>query len=306
VVTLSFVQRSTSEEILRLVVSDSGEYEEILGNASWIDFAFKPVSANLGRLVSFQDDAEEWARSLPSAYENSPLEVTVLKDTGAPPPLPPDLAAPSSRETNLSANTPNPLDTPNPAAPALGRRALARRRALERTEALEAAKALRRRQALEKREAHPQALSGGGILVIVIIIGAVLWVAGAFNISTTSTPAPSPTPLTLSGVGRKQLGTITVPIGGAKMYWSCPACDGIYTVLKLTNADSDANELGTSAMISPFQDHSTYGANNSVQPGAYHNVIADAENGSGPGNPVGTSWTIRIVPNIVGQTIMES
>jgi hypothetical protein len=46
------------------------------GDGSWLDFAFQPHSDRLGRPVSFYDDAEEWARSLPDAYTTSGLTVT--------------------------------------------------------------------------------------------------------------------------------------------------------------------------------------------------------------------------------------
>jgi len=52
------------------------------GDCSWIDYGFSPVSTRLQRAVSFQEDAEEWARSLPEAYAGTPLQAQVIEDTG--------------------------------------------------------------------------------------------------------------------------------------------------------------------------------------------------------------------------------
>ena len=141
-----------------------------------------------------------------------------------------------------------------------------------------------------------------GVVAIAVGLFVVLIVAaGMANTPQPATPVATATPLTFSGVGHKNLGTITVPSGGAKMYWNCPSCDGILTVLLLN--EKDTSDLGTMSMLMPYQDHPTYGANNSVEPGVYHDVTASAYGPGANSWHVAGAWTITVVPNVVGQTI---
>ena len=59
-----------------------GQQVKAVGDASWLDYGFRPYSNHLGRPVSFNEDPEEWARSLPFAYAGAPgMDVTVTADT---------------------------------------------------------------------------------------------------------------------------------------------------------------------------------------------------------------------------------
>lgn len=78
-VTVSFV--SDGKELLRLSVT-YGEPTRLLGDDSWLDYDFSVPSSRLGRPITFFEDAEEWARSLPEAYAGTPLQAQVIEDTG--------------------------------------------------------------------------------------------------------------------------------------------------------------------------------------------------------------------------------
>ena len=68
----------THKDYVLLVISVSERgLEENEGDFSWLDIEhFSPLSRRLGRRISFHEDPEEWARSLPTAYASSPLVVT--------------------------------------------------------------------------------------------------------------------------------------------------------------------------------------------------------------------------------------
>jgi len=115
--------------------------------------------------------------------------------------------------------------------------------------------------------------------------------------SIHSTP-PLP-PLAFSGAGYQSLGTVKIPAGGAKLLWTCPTCTGLAVTLDIQDAANSTSTLDTLSMTMPFQQHPTYGANNSVEPGAYYGVTVDPFNASGSAKSV--AWTITIVPNVAGQ-----
>jgi hypothetical protein len=77
-VIVSFVDNG--KELLRISVS-YGQPVELMGDHSWLDYDFKVPSQRLGYPVSFHDDPEEWARSLPEAYADTALQAQVVKDT---------------------------------------------------------------------------------------------------------------------------------------------------------------------------------------------------------------------------------
>ena len=77
------------------------------GDGSWLDFDFCPYSLTLGGPVSFKEDAEEWARSLPGAYANTEMKATIIiipvarrhRAHNIGPPSPPRSTAPASGVT---------------------------------------------------------------------------------------------------------------------------------------------------------------------------------------------------------------
>jgi len=75
-VRVTFTQCSNASVLLVISVSERG-IEKNEGDFSWLDIDhFSPLSSSLGRRVSFHENPEEWARSLPTAYASSPLVVT--------------------------------------------------------------------------------------------------------------------------------------------------------------------------------------------------------------------------------------
>jgi hypothetical protein len=90
VVVVTFIR--DGQMLARLGVA-YGQPVQSEGDCSWIDYTFAPRSARLQRPVSFQEDAEEWARSLPGAYVGSGLVVEAAETVPAaiaalPPPAP--------------------------------------------------------------------------------------------------------------------------------------------------------------------------------------------------------------------------
>lgn len=77
-VIVSFV--TEGQEILRLSVA-YGERAKLLGDGSWLDFDFSVPSPRLGHPITYSEDAEEWARSLPEAYAGSAMQAQVVEDT---------------------------------------------------------------------------------------------------------------------------------------------------------------------------------------------------------------------------------
>ena len=75
-VIASFFRPNTDVPVLRLIVT-YGSPVQIEGDDSWFDFSYRPHSEAYGRPISWEEDAEEWARSLPSAYADSPLRVEI-------------------------------------------------------------------------------------------------------------------------------------------------------------------------------------------------------------------------------------
>jgi hypothetical protein len=83
VVTVSF--NYNNQEIARLSVA-YGLPVESHGDLSWLDFenfkeTFRPFSPTLGHAISWEEDCEEWTRSLASAYADTSLQARVLTDT---------------------------------------------------------------------------------------------------------------------------------------------------------------------------------------------------------------------------------
>lgn len=64
--------------LVRLRVS--GETIEIEGDESLIDFSIPVVSLRTGEPILFEQDREEWARNLPSAYRAGDYVVDVFRD----------------------------------------------------------------------------------------------------------------------------------------------------------------------------------------------------------------------------------
>lgn len=93
--------RPDGTEIARITVV-AGQPVSSTGDVGWLDWNFMPQSVALGRRVSFHEDAEEWARSLPAAYAASSVKVTLVSDSpdvaAAPfgPPPPSQIAARTS------------------------------------------------------------------------------------------------------------------------------------------------------------------------------------------------------------------
>lgn len=87
------------------------------GDCSWIDYGFSPVSTRLQRAVSFQEDAEEWARSLPNAYTGTGLFVEV-REVRSPAPA----VVPSPPAVSAAPLPPVFEGMPSPSTPGLARR----------------------------------------------------------------------------------------------------------------------------------------------------------------------------------------
>jgi hypothetical protein len=67
------------DHLLTLLVDAKGRVRAD-GDASWLRIeSFQPHSERLGRPVSFHEEPEEWALSLPGAYAGSGLEVTASR-----------------------------------------------------------------------------------------------------------------------------------------------------------------------------------------------------------------------------------
>ena len=71
-----------SQELLRMDVA-YGTAPVMTGDGSWLSASFTPFSERLGRAVSYREDAEEWARSLPAAYAGSGMLCEVTHDDRA-------------------------------------------------------------------------------------------------------------------------------------------------------------------------------------------------------------------------------
>jgi hypothetical protein len=67
-------------EIFRLAVT-YGEPVNAAGDGSWLDRNFRPYSDRLNRSISWEEDCEEWTRSLVYAYRRSRLQAAVLFDS---------------------------------------------------------------------------------------------------------------------------------------------------------------------------------------------------------------------------------
>ena len=57
-----------------------GRNVEVTGERSVLDFTMPVVSLRTGDKVRFEDDHEEWARSLPTAFRTGDVIVRVLHD----------------------------------------------------------------------------------------------------------------------------------------------------------------------------------------------------------------------------------
>jgi len=95
---------TNGQQILEMTLHQ-GEQAKMDGDASWLDFGYEPYSDRLGRQVSFEEDPEEWGRSLAVAYAGTPTSVEVVKDTGAaaavPTPEPPAAAPPRATSSTI-------------------------------------------------------------------------------------------------------------------------------------------------------------------------------------------------------------
>lgn len=78
------VFRHQGQQILELTL-ERGSEPQMNGDGSWLDFSFAPHSQTLGRPVTYEEDPEEWGRSLAAAYEGTPTEVELVADEGAKP-----------------------------------------------------------------------------------------------------------------------------------------------------------------------------------------------------------------------------
>jgi hypothetical protein len=67
------------EVIATLEVASAG-IEKINDPEDVVDFAAVTIGVHTGRRVSFDDDPEEWARSLPRVYRNAYLRAVVIDD----------------------------------------------------------------------------------------------------------------------------------------------------------------------------------------------------------------------------------
>jgi hypothetical protein len=67
------------EVVATLEVAPAG-IEKINDPADVVDFDAVTIGVHTGRRVSFDDDAEEWARSLPRVYRNAYLRAVVIDD----------------------------------------------------------------------------------------------------------------------------------------------------------------------------------------------------------------------------------
>ena len=117
-VVVSF-SRPDGSEIAEITVV-AGQPVSSTGDISWLDWNFQPRSLALGRPVSFQEDPEEWARSLPSAYARTSIEVRVVSDSATapsaaeplqPPPPAPNVASfaagpPASQSSSYTSGRP--------------------------------------------------------------------------------------------------------------------------------------------------------------------------------------------------------
>lgn len=83
-VELSYRDRD-GQEVLRLKISN-GHPPRCNGNHHLVELGLCPFSSRLGRPVSYQESAEEWARCLPPLYQNTDLDVEILFDGYEPAP----------------------------------------------------------------------------------------------------------------------------------------------------------------------------------------------------------------------------
>jgi hypothetical protein len=76
-----FTPDSPSDEWRRVaLLRVDGDAVYLEGDETAIDFSLPVVSIRTGGQVLFQDDREEWARALPSAYRTGDIVVRVLHD----------------------------------------------------------------------------------------------------------------------------------------------------------------------------------------------------------------------------------
>jgi hypothetical protein len=78
-VHVAFRRPDEDHDLLVLSVAH-GQPVRALGNSAWLDFRFTPFSSELDGPVSFADDCEAWARSLPDAYAGTGLRVYLCGD----------------------------------------------------------------------------------------------------------------------------------------------------------------------------------------------------------------------------------
>jgi len=67
------------EVVATMAVAASG-LEKIEDPQSVVDFTVNVIGVHTGKAVAFDDDSEEWARSLPRAYRNPYLFAVVVDD----------------------------------------------------------------------------------------------------------------------------------------------------------------------------------------------------------------------------------
>lgn len=78
------------------------------GDASWVNLRYRPHSARLGRTVGFNEDPEEWLRSLAESYEGTGLKAIILRGgyrqpaPAAAPPRPAPAAHPEQERLRLA------------------------------------------------------------------------------------------------------------------------------------------------------------------------------------------------------------
>lgn len=63
------------------VIRVDGETVEVKGDEARIDRSLPALSLSTGKQIRFEDDPEEWARSLPTVFHAPDFEAVVVEDT---------------------------------------------------------------------------------------------------------------------------------------------------------------------------------------------------------------------------------
>jgi hypothetical protein len=96
------VEFSSGGEKILTVRASQGHSPQFEGDSSWFDENFTPYSERLACPIHWQEDAEEWARSLPQAYAETPTQAQVTRDDSPPDhPVQAPAAAPPNVEEDV-------------------------------------------------------------------------------------------------------------------------------------------------------------------------------------------------------------